>query len=211
MLNRVVLQGNIGRDPRVSVTQDGKEIVNFSLATTQHWKDKAGEWHSTTDWHNVTIFRKSTVGWAKDTLKRGDLVYVEGVLSYHHWIDRDGKKRSTAHVCVARDGVVQQFLRSNSTHSPSLPSNANPNPHSGSDLNLQNKVQLQLKSASVLSEGKCISESLPESREESQDIPLETLSAEIPRVALVPPASPTISSEHVEEMEFQQKNQLIPD
>lgn len=217
MLNRVVLQGNIGRDPRVSLTQEGKEIVNFSLATTQHWKDKTGEWQSTTDWHNVSIFRESTVGWAKDVLKRGDSVYVEGKLSYNHWIDRDGKKRVTAHVCVAaRDGKVQQLSRPDpiplsSNNNPSLPSNSNLNHHSGSDLNLQNKVQLQLKSASVLSEGKCISESLPESREESQDIPLETLSAEIPRVALVPPASPTISSEHVEEMEFQQKNQLIPD
>lgn len=209
MLNRVVLQGNIGRDPRVSLTQEGKEIVNFSLATTQHWKDKTGEWHSTTDWHNVTIFRKSTVGWAKDTLKRGDLVYVEGALSYHHWIDRDGKKRSTAHVCVARDGVVQQFLRSNSIHNPSLPSNSNPNPHSGSDLNLQNKaqLQLQLKSASVPSEGKCISKSSPELGEASQDIPLEMSSTETLKSA--PTASPTTSSGQIEEMEFQQKNQLL--
>lgn len=101
MLNRVVLEGKIDRDPIISLTEDGKEIVNFSLATAQCWKacpregeepGETGEWQSTTDSHNVTIFRKSTVGWAKDVLKRGDSVHVEGALSYHHWVDRHGGK-----------------------------------------------------------------------------------------------------------------------
>ncbi len=110
MLNRVVLEGKIDRDPIVSLTEDGKQIVNFSLATTQCWKDKAGEWQSTTDSHNVTIFRKSTVGWAKDVLKRGDSVHVEGALSYHHWVDRHGQNRSTAHVCCSKRGTGSTLL-----------------------------------------------------------------------------------------------------
>jgi len=205
MLNRVVLQGNIGRDPRISLTQDGKKIVNFSLATTEYWKDKTGEWQSTTDWHNVTIFRESTVGWAKDVLKRGDSVYVEGALSYNHWIDRHGEKRITAHVCVAaRDGKVRQLRHPNSiplssNNSLSLPSS--PKPNSNSDLNVQDKAQLQTQPAS--SEVAHIPEH--ESEEESQDISLEIPSSEASRL------TPTDSSWQVVEVEFQQKNQLIRD
>ncbi len=209
MLNRVILEGNIGRDPRVSLTQDGKKIVNFSLATTQHWKDKAGEWQSTTDWHNVTIFRESTVGWAKDVLKRGDSVYVEGKLSYNHWIDRDGKKRSTAHVCVAgRDGQVRQLSRSDSNplssnNSLSFPSTLDLS--SDSDLNVQHKIAPQTQSAS--SEGVHIPE--PESEEESQDISLEMSSTETLKPAPTVSDTATASSWQIEEMEFQQKNQSL--
>jgi single stranded DNA-binding protein len=200
MLNRVVLEGKIDRDPIVSLTEDGKEIVNFSLATTQCWKDKAGEWQSTTDSHNVTIFRKSTVGWAKDVLKQGDSVHVEGALSYHHWVDRHGQNRSTAHVCVAaRDGQVRLFFPSpsvslNSNDSLSLLLNPNPNPNAGSDLNLQEKTQPQIKPESAPAppstslEGVGISEFEPESESESeseseleeeyQDISLEISSVE---------------------------------
>lgn len=211
MLNRVVLQGNIGRDPRVSLTQDGKTIVNFSLATTQNWKDKAGEWQSTTDWHNVTIFRDSTVGWAKDVLKRGDSVYVEGKLSYNHWIDRDGKKRVTAHVCVAtRDGKVRQLSRSDSislssNNSLSLPSTLDLS--SDSDLNVQDKAQPQTKPAS--SEVAHIPELVSE--EEDQDIPLEMSSTETLKSAPTVSNTATASSWQIAEVEFQQKNQLIPD
>jgi single-strand DNA-binding protein len=208
MLNRVVLQGNIGRDPRVSLTQDGKTIVNFSLATTQNWKDKTGEWQSTTDWHNVTIFRDSTVGWAKDVLKRGDSVYVEGKLSYNHWIDRDGKKRVTAHVCVAgRDGKVRQLGRSDSNNNLSLPSN--PDLSSNSDLNVQDKIQLQTKPVSSPSEVAHIPELVSE--EEDQDIPLEMSSTETLKSAPTVSNTATASSWQVAEVEFQQKNQLIPD
>jgi len=187
MLNRVVLEGKIDRDPIVSLTEDGKEIVNFSLATTQCWKDKAGEWQSTTDSHNVTIFRKSTVGWAKDVLKRGDSVHVEGALSYHHWVDRHGQNRSTAHVCVAaREGQVRLFFPSPSVSlnsNDSLSLLLNPESSLDSDLNLQDKLELQmnpkpapaLTPVSISLEGVGISEFEPEPEleEESQDVFLE--------------------------------------
>ena len=110
MLNRVTLQGNIGRVPSIALTQDGREVASFSMATTQNWKDESGEWQSTTDWHQITVFRESTIRWIKDILKRGDPVYVEGKLTYQQWTDKYGHPRRTSHVVVAgREGRVECF------------------------------------------------------------------------------------------------------
>lgn len=110
MLNRVTLQGNIGRVPSIALTQDGREIASFSIATTQNWKDESGEWQSATDWHQITVFRESTIRWIKDILKRGDPVYVEGKLTYQQWTDKYGQPRRTSHVVVAgREGRVECF------------------------------------------------------------------------------------------------------
>ena len=110
MLNRVTLQGNIGRVPSIALTQDGREVASFSIATTQNWKDESGEWQSATDWHQITVFRESTIRWIKDILKRGDPVYVEGKLTYQQWTDKYGQPRRTSHVVVAgREGRVECF------------------------------------------------------------------------------------------------------
>ena len=116
MRNKVILKGNVGRAPRVFLTQEGKEIVSFSLATKAYWKDESGEWQSTTDWHQITVFRESTVRWVKDVLKRGDHVSVEGKLTYQHWTDKYGQPRITSHVVVSDfGGKVEHFrpLQSN--------------------------------------------------------------------------------------------------
>ena len=113
MLNRVTLQGNIGRVPSIALTQDGREVASFSMATTQNWKAclrEGGEpeWQSATDWHQITVFRESTIRWIKDILKRGDPVYVEGKLTYQQWTDKYGQPRRTSHVVVAgREGRVE--------------------------------------------------------------------------------------------------------
>lgn len=110
MLNRVTLQGNIGRVPSIALTQDGREIASFSMATTQNWKDESGEWQSATDWHQITVFRESTIRWIKEILKRGDSVYVEGKLTYQQWTDKYGQPRRTPHVVIAgREGRVECF------------------------------------------------------------------------------------------------------
>ncbi|MBP9776866.1 MAG: single-stranded DNA-binding protein [Alphaproteobacteria bacterium] len=110
MLNRVTLQGNIGRVPSIALTQDGREVASFSMATTQNWKDESGEWQSATDWHQITVFRESTIRWIKDILKRGDPVCVEGKLTYQQWTDKYGQPRRTSHVVVAgREGRVECF------------------------------------------------------------------------------------------------------
>lgn len=110
MLNRVTLQGNIGRVPSIALTQDGREIASFSMATTQNWKDESGEWQSATDWHQITVFRESTIRWIKDILKRGDPVYVEGRLTYQRWTDKYGQSRLIPHIVVTgREGRVECF------------------------------------------------------------------------------------------------------
>jgi single-strand DNA-binding protein len=111
MLNKVILKGNVGRAPKVFLTQEGKKIVSFSLATKISWKDKSGEWQSTTDWHRVTVFRKSTMRWIKDLLKQGDPVRVEGKLTYQQWTDKYGQPRLTPHVVVSGYGGKIEYLK----------------------------------------------------------------------------------------------------
>jgi single-strand DNA-binding protein len=124
MLNKVILTGNLGNDPELYLTQDGREIVTFSLATNHSWKDETGEWQSATDWHQVSVFRESTIRWVKDVLKRGHKVYVEGKLTYQHWTDKFGQKRITPYVVITdREGCIEE-VRS-AAHSVSLPSNLN--------------------------------------------------------------------------------------
>lgn len=126
MFNRVILQGNTGRSPKLCLTQEGKEILTFSIATVQSWKDKMGEWQSITDWHHIVIFRESTIKWLQRVLKRGDPVYIEGKLTYHSWIDKYGQKRFSPHVTIAgRDGHVVH-LPSAVVRSQSSNSNSNP-------------------------------------------------------------------------------------
>ena len=126
MLNRVTLQGNIGRVPSIALTRDGREIASFSMATTQNWKDESGEWQSATDWHQITVFRESTIRWIKDILKRGDPVQVEGKLTYQQWTDKYGQPRRTSHVVVAgREGRVECFKPRSQEQKP-LPKNSEP-------------------------------------------------------------------------------------
>jgi len=123
-MNKVTLTGNLGNDPELYLTQDGREIITFSLATNHSWKDETGEWQSATDWHQVSVFRESTIRWVKDVLKRGHKVYVEGKLTYQHWTDKFGQKRITPYVVITdREGCIEE-VRS-AAHSVSLPSNLN--------------------------------------------------------------------------------------
>ncbi len=103
MLNKVILRGHLGRDPEIKVTQKGRKIATFFLATRFSWKDEDDEWQIHTDWHRITIFRESTIGWVKNILKKGDMVDVEGRLSYHSWADKFQQRRFTTHV-VIEDG-----------------------------------------------------------------------------------------------------------
>lgn len=134
MLNRVFLKGNLGRAPEVGLTQDGRVVAKFFLATNTPWKacarprengehEEPGE--SCTEWHQIRVFRESTVRWIKDKLKKGDTVYVEGKLSYHHWTDTYGKLRLTAYIVISNwDGRVE-YLRSSNAGQEETPGVAN--------------------------------------------------------------------------------------
>lgn len=165
MLNKVILTGKVGRAPKVCLTQAGKELVTFSLATSVHWRDEEGERQSATDWHHIAVFRESTLKWIKDVLKSGDPLYVEGKLTYHSWIDKFGQKRLSSHVVVTnREGRVE-YLRPSSPfqHIVSQP------PNLISNLNVQNTSQSAFLEAESLSEQK--EESGVASFETSQENP----------------------------------------
>jgi len=103
-LNKVTLIGNLGRDPEVRFSQDGKKIANLSLATSEKWKDKAtGEQREKTEWHRIVIFNKGLAGVAEKYLKKGSKIYVEGMLQTRKWTDNSGVDKYTTEI------VLQNF------------------------------------------------------------------------------------------------------
>jgi len=98
-VNRVILVGNLGRDPEIRYTQGGDPIANFSLATNEVWTDKGGQRQERTEWHRVEVFGKAAQV-AKDYLSKGRQVYVEGSIRYDEWTDKDGNKRNTTKIHI---------------------------------------------------------------------------------------------------------------
>lgn len=100
-VNKVILVGNLGRDPEVRYTEDDKTIANISIATSETWKDKSGEKQEKTEWHRVTFFGKlaDVVG---QYLVKGSQVYVEGRLQTRKWLDKDGQDRYTTEIIADR-------------------------------------------------------------------------------------------------------------
>ncbi len=122
MINKVILYGNVGHSPEISLTQDGREVATVSLATNVYWKDKTGEWQSTTDWHRIAVFREATVEWIKNSLRRGDKVHVEGKLTYQNWTDKFGKQHRPAHVVVSGfNGIFKRLSKPNPQHNALIP------------------------------------------------------------------------------------------
>jgi single-strand DNA-binding protein len=102
-VNRVILIGNLGKDPEIRYTQAGEPIANFSLATNEAWTDKAGQKQERTEWHRVEIFGKAAQV-ARDYLSKGRQVYIEGSIRYDEWTDKDGNKRNTTKIRVSGPG-----------------------------------------------------------------------------------------------------------
>src|SRR5215472_8110225 len=102
-VNKVILVGNLGRDPEVRSTQDGLKIVNLSLATSESWRDKnSGERREKTEWHRVAIFNERLAEVAEKFLKKGSKIYVEGQLQTRKWTDQSGQERYTTEVVLQR-------------------------------------------------------------------------------------------------------------
>ena len=100
-INKVILVGNLGADPEVRATQDGREIANLRLATSETWKDRqTGERREKTEWHRVVLFSDGLVNVAKNYLRKGSKVYVEGALQTRKWTDRDGNERYNTEVVL---------------------------------------------------------------------------------------------------------------
>jgi single-strand DNA-binding protein len=100
-VNKVILIGNLGADPEVRHTQDGRSICNLRLATTDSWRDKqTGEKREKTEWHSVVIFNEQLGKVAQQYLKKGSKVYVEGQLQTRKWQDSSGQDRYTTEVVL---------------------------------------------------------------------------------------------------------------
>ena len=100
-VNKVILIGNLGKDPEVRRMQDGRPIVNLSVATSDTWRDKAtGERRERTEWHRVVIFNEGLCRVAEQYLKKGSKVYLEGSLQTRKWQDQSGQDRYTTEVNV---------------------------------------------------------------------------------------------------------------
>ncbi len=102
-VNKVILVGNLGRDPEVRQTQDGTKIVNLSLATSENWKDKTtGERRERTEWHRIVIFNEHLGSVAEQYLRKGSKVYIEGQIQSRKWTDQQGVEKYTTEVVVPR-------------------------------------------------------------------------------------------------------------
>ena len=100
-LNKVTLIGNVGKDPEVRLTQEGKEIVTFPLATTENWRDKnSGERREKTEWHRVVIFIPALVTKIKNIVNKGARLYIEGSLQTREWNDQTGVKKYTTEIVL---------------------------------------------------------------------------------------------------------------
>ena len=99
-INKVVLVGNLGRDPEVRHTTSGTKIVHLSVATSDSWRDKNGERQEKTEWHRVVIFNTNLADFAERALKKGSKVYVEGALQTRKFTDSSGAEKFTTEIVL---------------------------------------------------------------------------------------------------------------
>ncbi len=100
-INKVILVGNLGRDPEVRYTQNGNAVANINLATNEVWNDKSGQRQERTEWHRIVVWGKQAEI-AKEYLSKGRQIYVEGSLQTRQWDDKDGHKRYTTEIRCQR-------------------------------------------------------------------------------------------------------------
>jgi len=102
-VNKVILIGNLGKDPEIRYTQGGEPIANFSLATSENWTDKSGQKQERTEWHRVEVFGK-TAQVVRDYCTKGKQVYLEGSIRYDEWTDKDGNKKYMTKIRISGPG-----------------------------------------------------------------------------------------------------------
>ena len=147
-VNKVILIGNLGRDPEIRSTQDGAKIVNLNLATSERWKDRnTGEQRERTEWHRVVIFNENLGRIAEQYLRKGNTVYIEGQLQTRKWTDQQGVEKYSTEVVLQRyrgeltllggrsDGGGGAMMNQDSQPAePAISSQSAPPPMAGGDL-----------------------------------------------------------------------------
>ena len=124
MINKVILIGNLGRDPEVRRLENGAVVAKFSVATNESYKDKNGEWQKLTEWHDVVVWRQLAERAERD-LSKGKMVYIEGKLTHRKYQDKEGNDRyitevvaNTFRILERRDGTGSSFTSNMPTEEP---------------------------------------------------------------------------------------------
>jgi single-strand DNA-binding protein len=112
-VNKVILIGNVGKDPEIRTFGNGGKVANFSIATSETWKDRnSGERKEKTEWHNIAVFNDGLVGVIERYVKKGSKLYIEGKLQTRKWQDRDGNDKYTTEVVLQGYGGTLTMLDS---------------------------------------------------------------------------------------------------
>lgn len=110
-VNKVILVGNLGRDPEIRRTQDGRPIANLSLATSESWRDRnSGERREKTEWHRVVIFSEGLCKVAEQYLRKGSKIYIEGQLQTRKWQDQSGQDKYSTEIVLQNYNSTLQML-----------------------------------------------------------------------------------------------------
>ena len=118
-LNKVTLIGNLGRDPEIRTTNDGKEIANFSIATSESWKDKiTGERKDKTEWHRIVCFSEGLTRVIKNYVKKGTKLYIEGQLQTRKWVDNENQEKYTTEIVLQNFNSTLILLDSRGEQAP---------------------------------------------------------------------------------------------
>lgn len=123
-VNKVILVGNLGRDPESKVTSSGMTITNFSVATTESRKDKSGQKQQKTEWHSIVIFDK-LAEIAAEYLKKGSSVYLEGKIDSNRWQDKEGNERISSQIVCDKMTILSNGDKSNSNDNSPASNNSN--------------------------------------------------------------------------------------
>lgn len=112
-VNKVILIGNLGRDPEIRTMNNGNEVALFSMATSESWKDKqTGEKREKTEWHRIVIYSKGLIGIVKQYVHKGSKLYIEGTLQTRKWTDKQGVEKYTTEIIMQGYNCTLQMLDS---------------------------------------------------------------------------------------------------
>ncbi|MDH3650206.1 MAG: single-stranded DNA-binding protein [Saprospiraceae bacterium] len=135
MINKVILIGNLGRDPEVRHLESGSAVGKFPVATNENYRDKNGEWQTVTEWHDIVVWRNLAER-AEKMLKKGSLVYIDGKLTHRKYQDKDGIDRYVTEV-VANTFRLLERREGGSGYGSGFPGQAEEKPGTGSSFELK--------------------------------------------------------------------------
>ena len=147
-VNKVILLGNIGKDPDVKAMQSGSKLATFSIATSKRWKDKqTQEFKDKTEWHRVVVFGDGLVDIVEKYVKKGSKIYIEGELQTRKWADQQGNDRYTTEIVLQGFNSTLTLLDSKNSSSSSseksienIPDNQDANASSESDSSIEDDI-----------------------------------------------------------------------